>query len=171
MRKIKNNIEKLCSFYVSDWHMVTMLLPYINKKTEENVNIITILEQDIEENIKMLIKKLNLKNENKILELNWKKTTGIKYEETKNKMQNLIDKENNIILISGSKAFIDGTNCNMKKFFEENIDKFEDVNIKVINCYEVGDFNFNITAILQQHDKILNTSGEKEINEVFEGYA
>ena len=27
-----NNLTKLCSFYVSDWHLVTMLLPYINQK-------------------------------------------------------------------------------------------------------------------------------------------
>lgn len=42
--------------------------------------------------------------------------------------------------------------------------------IKVINFYEVLEFNYNITEILDEHDKILNTSGEKEINEVFEGY-
>ena len=28
----ESNFIKLCSFYVSDWHLVTMLLPYINKK-------------------------------------------------------------------------------------------------------------------------------------------
>ena len=32
MEILKNNIERLCSFYVSDWHLVTMLLPYINKQ-------------------------------------------------------------------------------------------------------------------------------------------
>ena len=81
MEILKNNIEKLCSFYVSDWHLVTMLLPYINKQINEKANIITILENDIEENIKTLIKRLNLKNEEKILNLNWKKTNGIKYSE------------------------------------------------------------------------------------------
>ena len=58
MEILNNNIEKLCSFYVSDWHLVTMLLPYINKEINENANIITILENNIEENIKTLIKKL-----------------------------------------------------------------------------------------------------------------
>ena len=57
MEILNNNIEKLCSFYVSDWHLVTMLLPYINKEINENANIITILENNIEENIKTLIKK------------------------------------------------------------------------------------------------------------------
>ena len=49
MEMSRNHIEKLCSFYVSDWHLVTMLLPYINKQINEKANIITILESDIEE--------------------------------------------------------------------------------------------------------------------------
>ena len=89
MSLLKNNVEKMCSFYVSDWHLVTMLLPYINKQINEKANIITILENDIEENIKILIKKLNLKNEEKILNLNWKKANGIKYSEIENKLKNL----------------------------------------------------------------------------------
>ena len=35
--------------------------------------------------------------------------------------------------------------------------------IKIINCYEITEFNYNITAILDSHDKMINTSGEKEI--------
>ena len=42
--------------------------------------------------------------------------------------------------------------------------------IKIINCYEITEFNYNITAILDSHDKMINTSGEKEIQEVFEDY-
>ena len=34
----------------------------------------------------------------------------------------------------------------------------------------MSEFNINMQEILHNHDKILNTSGEKEINEVFEGY-
>ena len=55
MEILKNNIEKICSFYVSDWHLVTMLLPYINKQINEKANIVTILESDIEKNIQTLI--------------------------------------------------------------------------------------------------------------------
>ena len=36
MENQKKNIFKLCSFYVSDWHIVTMLLPYINSQINEN---------------------------------------------------------------------------------------------------------------------------------------
>ena len=172
MEILKNNIEKICSFYVSDWHLVTMLLPYINKQINEKANIITILENDIEENIKILIKKLNLKNEEKILKLNWKKTNGIKYSEIEGKLKNLKKEQIlNVVFINGKKEYIDITNKNIEKFLSENKNKYKNINIKVINCFEVSEFNINMQEILHNHDKILNTSGEKEINEVFEGYA
>lgn len=172
MEILKNNIEKLCSFYVSDWHLVTMLLPYINKQINEKANIITLLERDIEENIKTLTKKLNLKNERKILKLNWKKTNGIKFSVLEDKIKE-IKKENtlNIVFINGNKNYIDLTNKNIEKYLNVNIEKYKEVKIKIIDCYEVGEFNINMQEILSMHDKILNTSGEKEICEVFEGYA
>ena len=172
MEILNNSIERLCSFYVSDWHLVTMLLPYVNKQINEKANIITILEKDIEENIKTLIKKLNLKNEEKILNINWKKSNGIKYSEIKNKMKELEkDEKLNIVFISGSKNYIDMVDKNITKFLDDNKNKYREINIKIINCFEVGEFNNNIQEILDKHDKILNTSGEKEICEVFEGYA
>lgn len=172
MEILNNSIERLCSFYVSDWHLVTMLLPYVNKQINEKANIITILEKDIEENIKTLIQKLNLKNEEKILNINWKKSNGIKYSEIKNKMKELEkDEKLNIVFISGSKNYIDMVDKNITKFLDDNKNKYREINIKIINCFEVGEFNNNIQEILDKHDKILNTSGEKEICEVFEGYA
>ena len=172
MEILKNNIEKLCSFCVSDWHLVTMLLPYINKQINEKANIITVLENNVEENIRTLIKKLNLKNEEKILKLNWKKSNGIKYSTLQKKMKEL-DKNQalNVIFINGNKEYIDMTNKNIEKFLNDNKEKCINTNIKIVNCYEVGEFNLNIQEILSYHSKILNTSGEKEICEVFEGYA
>ena len=172
MEILKNNIEKLCSFYVSDWHLVTMLLPYINKQIDEKANVITLLENDIEENMKTLIKKLNLRNEQKILNINWKKTNGIKYSELKNKMKELKKSDIlNVIFINGNKSYIDITNKNIEKFLNDNAKKYKEINIKIINCFEVSEFNLNMEEILHSHDKILNTSGEKEICDVFEGYA
>ena len=168
---LKNNIERLCSFYVSDWHLVTMLLPYINKEINEKANIITILEKDIEQNIKTLIDKLNLKNKEKILNINWKKTNGIKYSEIRKKIkEEIIEDKLNIIFINGKKNYIDIVNKNIEKFLAENSKKYKEINIKIINCFEVGDFNMNIIDILSEHTRILNTSGEKAINDVFDGY-
>ena len=171
MELVKQTVEKICSFYVSDWHLVTMLLPYINKKINEKANIITILEKDIDKNVETLINKLNLKNREKILNLNWKKTNGIKYSEVKKNInKEILEDKLNIIFINGKKSYMDMVNKNIDKLLSENSKKYKEINIKIINCFEVGDFNMNILDILSEHSKILNTSGEKAINEVFDGY-
>ena len=124
MKKEDRKFEKLCSFYVSQWHLATMILPYISKKVKKGERILTILESDIEENIKTLIKKLNIENAEQILSINWNNTNSKKYSDISNILKQQIDYNNsNIILINGCKDY-----------------------------------------------RILNTSGEREISEVFEGY-
>ena len=166
--KVENKkIEKLCSFYVSDWHLTTMILPYISSKIEENANIIPVLENNLEKNIKILVEKLNLKNKEKILSINWKNTNSIKYENIKNKLKKETNnKTKNIILVNGSKDYIEKNNSNIEKWLE----KSSISNIKIINFFEVTDFNSNIVEILNNHNRVFNTSGEKEISEVFNGY-
>ena len=167
MKKEIKKIEKLCGFYVSDWHFATMLLPYINLKLEKNVKIIPILENNIKENIQELVEKLNLKNQEKILSINWEETNTSKYSVIEEKLNKEINTNaKNIILINGNKEYIEKNNQNIEKWIQNiNIEK-----IKIINFYEVTEFNSNIVKILNSHDKVFNTSGEKEINEVFEGY-
>ena len=82
------------------------------------------------------------------------------------------DKLNNeiVIIVNGNKEYIEATNNNINKVIEKNINKINK-KIKIVNCYEVTEFNTNIKEILDEHDKILNTSGEKEKGEVFEGYS
>lgn len=168
MEILKKNIKKICGFYVSDWHLVTMLLPYINKEINEKANIITILENNIEENVKTLVSKLNLKNEKEILKLDWKPKKLVSKLQIKEILNN-IDREQtiNIILITGDKEFIRKIN----NYVEDALEKEATKSVKIINCFEVSEFNLNMSEILKSHDKILNTSGEREIADVFEGYA
>ena len=170
--KIEKKLEKLCSFYVSDWHLTTMILPYINSKLEKHVNVVPVLENKLEENIKILVEKLNLKNKEKILSINWKNLDSIKYENIENKLNEELNKNNKnknnneteiIILVNGSKEYIEKNNSNIEKWLETSkISK-----LKIINFFEVTDFNNNIVEILSNHNKVFNTSGEKEISEVF----
>ena len=158
----ENNLMKFCSFYVSEWHLITMLLPYINQKINEQAKIATILENNIEENVTTLLQKLNLKNKEKIQNINWNK------EERKNIFSNLNESNKEIIIIvNGKNEFIKSKNEKIEKYL-----KTHKINqkIKIINCYELIEFNGSITEILDEHDKILNTSGEKEITDVFEDY-
>ncbi len=176
MEILKNNIEKICSFYVSDWHLVTMLLPYINRQINEKANIITILENNIENNVKTLVSKLNLKNKEEILNLDWTEKKLLKYSEIKNIMNKLkSDNIKNVIFVNGNINYVDNINKNINKYLKilnNNLEKInKGINIKIINCFEVSEFNLNVHDILKKHDKILNTSGEREINDVFEDYA
>jgi len=156
----KKQIEKICAFYASDWHLVTMILPYINKKIDEKTKVITILENDIKENIKTLVNKLNIKNKQNILNINWI-SSDFATEEKLN-LQTTNDTQN-IILINGSKKYIDTNNYIVENWFK----KSSLSQIKIINFFEATEFNNNILEILNAHNKILNTSGETAIEEVF----
>ena len=165
MGYMKKNIKKLCNFYVSDWHLVTMLIPYINNQLNQGVKITTILENDIQENVVTLVKKLNLKNEHEILKIDWQTKSIGKFEELQEKLK-IRTEEEIIIVLNGSMNYINRVN----EMLEKNAKQHPNKKFKIINCFEVSDFNGNINEILETHDKILNTSGEKEIEEVFDGY-
>ena len=161
MKVQKSNLTKLCSFYVSDWHLVTMLLPYINRKINEQAKIATILEKDIQENIKVLLEKLNLKNKEKIEQINWTN------EQRKNIFSNIENSKEIIIIVNGEKDFIKNKNEKIEKYLETHeINK----KVKIINCFEVIEYNGSISDVLEEHDMVLNTYGEREISELFGNY-
>lgn len=167
----KEFILKLCGFYVSDWHLITMLLPYINTKIEEKAIIHTILEENISTNVKTLVEKLNIKNRKNILKIDWKNKEISK----SININKLIEGEENkeiVIIVNGGKEYIEKANKKIEKEIEKIEEKIKEknINIKIIDCYEIIEFNGNIIEILDNHDKILNTSGEKEITDVFEDY-
>lgn len=154
---LNNNkdIKRICSFYVSEWHLISMLLPYINKEMEENKEVLNISENNLDDLVKVFVSRLNLaqENESRILNIDW----------NNRKAKNI--RNNQIIIISGTKDYIDKVNLAINKKVKSTEKK-----ITIINCYEVMQFNNNINEILGNHEKVLNTSGEKEIFEVFEGY-
>lgn len=168
MEKVNRKTTKLCSFYVSDWHLVTMLLPYLNEEINKENKIVTLLETNIKEKVETLVKKLNLKNSEQILDINWNIVKTKKYLELKNILSNESRGKKSItIIVNGTKKFIDSISRNIERWTKQNKNV---ENIKIINCYEITEFNYNITEILDEHDKILNTSGEREKQDVFEGY-
>ncbi|MFR5683634.1 MAG: hypothetical protein ACLUD1_06165 [Clostridia bacterium] len=173
MEEKESLVKRVCSFYVSDWHLATMILPYLNKVIENNEKIKTILEKDIEENIKTLISKLNLKDEKKLLQINFKQNKILKYKDFVEFMKDEIEKNKEILLfINGRNEYIEIINKNINNWIRKNKKVLikKNCKIKVLNCYEVTEFNSKMTEILDKHDLILNTSGEKQIEEVFEGY-
>lgn len=155
-------IERGCSFYVSDWHLITMILPHINKAINEEVKVATILEEDSSDKIQMLLSKLRLKNERQILRINWKNTNKPEkeiYDILKNNGNSNIE-----IIICGSNKYIEIANNEINNFAEKN-GKAE-MNIKIIDCYNIE--NVNMRDILTTHTFILNTAGEQSKDKYLE---
>ena len=168
------NIKRICSFYVSDWHLTTMLLPYITKKVENNEKISTILNKNIKENMIELISRINIQDtiKKEIIKINWENNYKNTVEEINNYMKETIKGIEKIsIIITGNKKEIESTNKIIEKWIINNISFLTKKEINIINCYNVEEFNNNMKEILDEHDYMLNTSGEHEISEMFEGYS
>lgn len=139
--------EKICSFYVSDFHLITILLPYINEKITEEKEIITILQNDVSKSIKRYLK--NVKNINvekeKILDIGWKEIK---------KMKNL-DLENKILIVSGEEDFV--KNINNELYNQIN-------NYELLNCYKINNTE-DISRIASEYTMFLNTSGKTDLTE------
>lgn len=139
--------EKICSFYVSDFHLITILLPYINEKILEEKEIITILQNDVSKSIKRYlksVKNLNIEKE-RILDIGWKEIK---------KMKNLKFEEK-VIIISGEESFVKDVN----EEIEKNVTSSE-----ILNCYKICDTE-DISRISLDYSIILNTSGKMNLKQ------
>ena len=135
------NIEKICNFYVSDFHLEMILLPYLNQKLKEEEPITIISEKNLNQSIKELISKVNLDNDAKknILNLKWD-SAEIKE----------IQNNSNVILI-GTENFIEQKK---NKLIDMNVE-----NLKIIDCYSLQEVEKNLQNIILTHYKNLNTLG------------
>ena len=170
---MEKNILKVCSFYVSDWHLTAMLLPFIEEKTEKGEIINTILEKNISYNMKELLTRIQINNRIKeqILKLEWKNKNLIKYSDIRKFMEKITRNQKNVtVIVEGNKDRIEYINKNIDRWIQKQDRKISRKEIKIINCYEVTEFNENLQEILDKHDKILNTSGIHEIGEMYAGY-
>lgn len=170
---MEKNILKICSFYVSDWHLTAMLLPFIEEQTEKGESLNTILEKNIVYNMKEILTRIQISDKTKeqILKIDWKNKNLIKYGEIRKFMEKITKNQRNItLIIEGNNDRIDYINRNIDKWMQKQERKLKRKEIKIINCYEVTEFNKNLQEILDKHDKILNTSGIHEIEEMYAGY-
>lgn len=159
MNKIKETKEKICAFYASDYHFEMMSLQYIDKNIDNNKEVIVLTQNNLEDTIETLISKVNIKDikKEKLLNLNWKNDDSNKFK--KIEQNSKINKEM-VILIKG--------NVNYIKNIHENIKQYEDENsrIKIVDCYDIQEIGENIDLIMNKYKKVLNVSGEKEIQKI-----
>lgn len=151
MADINKNLKSICSFYASKWHLVTMLLPNLDQKINKGVKVTTILEKDLTKEMETLLTKLHLEDKKEIINIGWQKSN---LEDIKQAVQN-----NDCIIINGTKEFIEKA----REEIENNL--LENKIIEIIDCYDIEDCKYEIKDILDKHDKILNTSGEKDKEE------
>lgn len=137
-------LEKICSFYVSDFHLEMILLPYINDKIKNQEKVEIITEKDLSETIRILVSRMNLKEEDKqqILNMNWKIN------------EKKIEDNSNAIII-GSKEYIQKQNVQIENNFYKNL--------SIINCFDFEEVKNDISDIINNHDKSLNTIGFNNI--------
>ena len=140
-KKVKN----ICNFYVSEYHLEIMLLPYISKKIDNEENITIITEIDLESTLNVVIKRINLDKDKKekIKKIGWNIQN----------IENIIP-NTNVILI-GSKKFIN------EKVFELKERQVE--NLEIIACYNYNEVKNDMKEIVSKYDGMLNTLGINKI--------
>lgn len=128
-------IEKACCFYVSDFHLEMILMPYINERINENITILS--QKNLRETLEILTSKMNIKEEKKqkILQLKWEGEEP---------------KENSNIIVIGSKEYILQRNEDIK-----NINP-----VSVLDCYSFEEEKNSIEDIIKNYNKTLNTLGK-----------
>ena len=156
----KDTKEKICAFYASDYHFEMVSLPYINKKIENNNEIIVLTENDLEQTMRILLEKTNLKvdTKEKILSINWKNNDLEKFKTIKSKIN---EEKNIVIFIKGKENYIHNINQNIEKWITHNN------NVKIIDCYDIDEVGEKVDEIINQYQKVLKTAGEKEIDKKY----
>ena len=170
---MERNYLKICGIYVSDWHLTAMLLPYIESTIDKGEHLNTILEKNISSNMKELLSRLKISDvkKEKIINIGWESKELMKYGNIKDYMEKITKGNNKIaILIEGKKERIDYINQNIEKWIKKSEKKIKSKEIKIINCYDVSEFNKNLKEILDTHDKVINTSGIHDISDIYVGY-
>lgn len=157
------NIKRLCNFYVSDLHLSVMLLPYISKQIDEDVEITTIFEKIDKADIEKILDKLNIKNKNEVLNINWFNSSKDSDNDIIKNVENSIKNNRKInIIIGGSKDYILENNKKIKECFK---DIHSNADIKIIDCYDVEEVEKEMKDIVKNYEVILNTSGEFKLGE------
>lgn len=129
------NIKKMCSFYASDFHLEMIILPYIEEKIKENKEIRIITENNLEESMKILLSKINIKNKDDILNIDWKNSN----------INNIND--NTVLIINGTEKFIKEKNDEISS---------NDKNIEIVNCFKFEEVKDKINDIVNEHKDVIN---------------
>ncbi len=138
--------QKFCNFYVSEYHLLTVLMPYIDEKIKAQKEFVIFSQKDISSDVKKYLKQVKVfeGEAEKILNLGWKKCKKEISEESLRK---------DIAIVIGGEEFINKVN--------DSIDKNSNF-YEIINCYNLENVK-NLREICEKYSGILNTTGKFEI--------
>lgn len=155
MQMVKENKEKLCLFFASDYHFEMISLPYINENLKKEKNVIMITENDLNKTVDKLLSRINLNEEEKekITKIDWQNNDLNKFKEIKKANE---EGKETIIFVKGKENYIENINKNI-----ENWINIKDV--KIINCYDINEVHDNVSNIAKSYSKILSTSGIEKL--------
>ncbi len=137
-----SSTQKVCSFYVSNMHFATMILPFVNRQMEEQTEIVTFFENNFTTNIELVLSRLTISEERKkkLLNIDWKNTNTIKYVNIEKILKTKLNKNGkNVIIVNGNEEYINIVNDCIEKYMKKNDKKMEKDKIKIIDFYEVRD--------------------------------
>ena len=145
--------DKICGFNVNEFHLVTMIMPYIYETINEGKKINAFWEKDLEEIYEKVvnINSLYWKNKEKLDKIDWNKTEI-------EKLSNKFETNSDIVIVGGSKKFIDKINSLVLNFYTK---------FTLVNCFEIDDFNSNLENITKTYNKIICTKGIREMKELY----
>ncbi len=143
-------VERLCNFYASKYHLSIILLEYLKEKKSKKYKVITFLQDEIEDELKVLRKKYKY-DVDLIKDIDFKETKDIYAKEIK-------QSKNTIFIVEGNLEYIEEANEYIFDFLEKNS------NAKIINCYNFMHQKQFMRDIISKSDKILYTTGEKVID-------
>lgn len=124
-------IENLCDFYASKYHLSVILLEYLKNKNTKKTRVVTFLEDEIEDEIKALVGRYKY-DRNIIKEVDFNRTEKIIEKEIHNT-------KDIIFIIEGSMGYI----REVREYISKTIN--EKSSVKIITCY-----NFETQRILCQ---------------------
>lgn len=127
---------KTCSFFVSNSHLLTIILPYINEKMNEGKNVNVISQTDLSEDVKKYLKNVKKFNEESLKRICWK-----------SKNESNFDAD--VAIVIGDNDFIKST----------KVDKVED---EIIECYKIESIDI-VKDIVEEYDYYLRTDGKLKI--------
>ena len=123
---------------------------------EEEKEVIILTENNLEDTVKTLTLKINLKEDKKqkILNLDWKNDDENKF----SKLTKYINEGKDVeIFIKGSNEYIERNNKKINEYIKE------DNETKIIDCYDVGRVDEYLVDIAQKYNNVIGTAGEKSL--------